>query len=131
MSSLPATLERVKSSQPRPPRPRAQVYSRACIIPDGVNGAAHLAVYHPRTARLTYSGPPTGAGWSAACKLAKLLHAQARSVDVPSQVDALDRAMLYSEARDETLLRGLTHEQLELFWAAVFEHRLNAVRQVA
>lgn len=102
--------------------------ARACIIPDGIHGPAHLAIYHPRTAALTYSGPATGAGWRTACLLAKRLHARVRSIDVPSQVEALDRALIYAETRDETLTRGLTHEQLELFWASVYEHRMNAVR---
>lgn len=117
-------------TQPRRPRP-ATVHSRACIIPDGVTGAAHLAIYHPRTKRLTYSGPPTGVGWNLACRLARLLGAKARAVSVPSQVEALDRAMVYAETRDDALLTGLTQEQLELFWSAVYEHRINAIAAVS
>lgn len=119
-----------RGREPNDPR-RRTIRARACTIPNGVNGDAHLAIHHVGSRTLTYSGPASGAGWALACQLARLLGAKARSIPLPAQVDILDRLLLYEETLDANLYEGLPSDQLEIFWAEVAKRRMLAIQAVA
>lgn len=106
------------------------VKARACTIPNGVAGDAHLAIYHPTSRTLTYSGPATGSGWNLTCRLARILGAKPRSIPMPTQIDILDRAILYDETHEEHLYAGLNRFELEMFWGHVLQLRQLAIQAV-
>jgi len=108
-----------------------QVRTRACTIPNGATGDNHLAIYHPASGTLTYSGPASGSGWNLTCRLARILGAKPRSIPMPTQVDILDRAMLYDETGDHTLYAALNQHELEMFWGHVLQLRQLAIQAVA
>jgi len=130
IAAQPTTTHPHPRLPPKPPR-QHRVTARACTIPNGAHGDAHLAIHHPASRTLTYSGPATGSGWTLACQLARLLNAKPRSIELPAQIDILDRAMLYDETGDRTLYAALNQHELEMFWSHVLQLRQLAVQAIS
>ena len=132
MTTLAQPLtERERATGHKPTRPRQHtVKARACTIPNGATGDAHLAIYHPASGTLTYSGPASGSGWNLTCRLARMLGAKPRSIPMPTQIDILDRAILYDETHEEHLYAGLNRFELEMFWGHALQLRQLAIQAV-